>query len=432
MNRNRTESNIDCMNCLINNLKSIKLLFILLFTCFLIGNTAYAQVNRDAAEYKAGKTIFKGKCTSCHKINEKLVGPALTGVYDKYEREWLYSWIKNSQAMVKAGDPQAVSIFNEYNGSVMTAFALSNEEIDNVLYYIQAETELGPESGGIALNGEAPELGFWEDTTNIFLAIITFILLAIVFVLSRLTGTLGNMVKEKMGQLVPEGLSFGQYLLSKKLWAAISVALTILVGYNLVDGAQALGRQQGYQPAQPIKFSHKLHAGVNKVECQYCHSGAAKGKSAVIPSANVCMNCHKAVKEGPNYGTTEIAKIYKAVGWDPVENKYRENYEQKPIEWVRIHNLPDHVYFNHAQHVKAGGVECQECHGAIEEMEVVQQHSSLGMGWCINCHRETEVNFKGNDYYQIYEEYHQAMKDGNLKKVTVEDIGGLECQKCHY
>jgi len=214
--------------------------------------------------------------------------------------------------------------------------------------------------------------------------------------------------------------------------ALASILAVIALGYYTVGSATALGRQQGYQPAQPIKFSHKLHAGVQQIECQYCHSGAAKGKSAVIPSANVCMNCHKGVTEGPEHGKTEIAKIYKAVGWNPEKNEYIKDYKEQPIEWVRIHNLPDHVYFNHAQHVTAGKQECQTCHGPIEEMEVVEQHSSLGMGWCINCHRQTEVDFRGNDYYSVYEQFHKDLKDEKINKVTVEDIGGTECQKCHY
>jgi len=386
----------------------------------LIGTPQVAA--QDAA---AGETIFKGQCTSCHKIHEQLIGPALAGVHTKYEREWLYKWIKNSQALVKAGDEQAVAIFEEYNKSVMTAFALSNDEIDDVLEYIKVETEKGPETAAVG-GAEVEE----SNTMTIFLGVIMALLLIIMLILSRVTGTLGEMVREKLGEWVPVAPSLDQKYFNKKVMAAVSLLLVVFLGYSAVDGAQTLGRQKGYAPTQPIKFSHELHAGTLEINCQYCHSGAAKGKSAVIPSANICMNCHKAVKKGPKYGTEEIAKIYAAVGWDGV--KYIEGYKERPIEWIRIHNLPDHVYFNHAQHVTAGGVECQTCHGQIQEMEVVEQHSSLGMGWCINCHRETEVNFEGNDYYKVYEKYHSDLKSGKIKKITVEDIGGLECQKCHY
>jgi hypothetical protein len=178
--------------------------------------------------------------------------------------------------------------------------------------------------------------------------------------------------------------------------------------------ARSVGLHKGYQPVQPIAFSHKLHAGQYKIACQYCHVGVEKGKSATIPSTNICMNCHNYIQEGSRYGTKEIAKILES--WET----------GKPIEWVRIHNLPDLVYFNHAQHVKVGGIACQTCHGPVEEMEEVYQYSDLSMGWCINCHRQTKVDLTANPYY---ERLHQALKE---KTVTVEQIGGLECSKCHY
>lgn len=416
------------MKILCNKISRLTGCLLFLLTLLSFHTESFAQTPRDEPTYKSGETIFKANCTSCHKVGEKLIGPALAGVYDKYDKEWLYSWIRNSQEMVNSGDADAVAIFNEYNGSVMTAFpGLTNEDIDNVLQYIKVETEVPPPVSvtDVQNGGTGSSSQMW-----IFLAIISTILLAILFILNRITGTLGELVREKMGLLVPEKWSFSDLLMSRKMMTLASLALIIFVGYKTVDNAQRLGRQQNYQPTQPIAFSHELHAGINEIECQYCHSGAAKGKSAVIPSANVCMNCHKAVKEGPKYGTTEIAKIYEAVGWDPDALEYTG--EEKPIEWVRIHNLPDHVYFSHAQHVNAGNLECQTCHGPIEEMEKVYQYSTLGMGWCINCHRNTEVDFQGNDYYQIYEKYHEQMKNGDIKQVTVEDIGGLECQKCHY
>jgi hypothetical protein len=180
-------------------------------------------------------------------------------------------------------------------------------------------------------------------------------------------------------------------------------------GYDKVYG---IGIAQGYAPKQPIAFSHKLHAGMYEIDCNYCHVQVTKGKQAMIPSVNICMNCHNAIKtESP-----EIKKIWRAV------------QTGKPIEWVRVHNLPDLAYFNHAQHVKVGGLECQSCHGAIQNMEVVQQHSTLTMGWCINCHRQTAVNAKGNAYYDKLVQLHVDSKDA----LKVKDIGGLECAKCHY
>jgi len=273
-----------------------------------------------------------------------------------------------------------------------------------------------------------------------------------------------------------------EILFSKSVIGFVIFAFVIIGGYKTVNNAIDLGRQQGYAPEQPIKFSHATHAGMQKIDCQYCHDGARRSKHSVIPAANTCMNCHKAVKKGSKYGTAEISKIYASTGYNPNTDKYdlteegteeeikkwiASNYikanklekideegtrvvaeqwkgivesltnDQKktvqgPIEWIRIHNLPDHVYFNHAQHVTVGKVVCQNCHGKVEAMEVVQQYAPLSMGWCINCHRETEVKFADNEYYDSYELYHEQLRDGTREKVTVEDIGGLECQKCHY
>jgi hypothetical protein len=129
------------------------------------------------------------------------------------------------------------------------------------------------------------------------------------------------------------------------------------------------------------------------------------------------MNCHNQIRQGTNTGDVEIGKLVKA---------YEEN---KPIEWVRIHNLPDLAYFNHSQHVNVGGIECQTCHGPVETMDVVRQHSLLTMGWCIDCHRKTDVNTRGNAYYDKLIEIH---RQNNTTPMKVEDIGGLECSKCHY
>ncbi|MEX2590812.1 MAG: cytochrome c3 family protein, partial [Chitinophagales bacterium] len=290
------------------------------------------------------------------------------------------------------------------------------------------------------------------------------LLLLIALILLRVSNVLNRMVLEKEGEEIPAPVPFYK---NKKLITTIVLLLFIYVGNNIVNSAIDLGRQQGYAPAQPIKFSHKLHAGLNQIDCQYCHSGADQSKHSNIPSANVCMNCHKGVQNGPEHGRKEIAKIYAAIGWNPGKLSFIDDYAsmpkeearelykqwlsddsekdyskadvdevlaqvQEPIEWVRIHNLPDHVYFNHSQHVNAGDVECQTCHGAVEEMDVLHQNAPLSMGWCISCHRETPVEFARNDYYKTYKKFHDQIKEGNVSKVTVEMIGGTECQKCHY
>ncbi len=434
-----------------------------------------------AADTEKGGKLFINNCASCHAVHKKVIGPALVGVGEKYEKEWLYKWIKNSQGFVAEGDERANAIFNEYDGSIMTAFpTLSNGDIDNILAYID-EVPVPAADTGTADNGAvgAEDAAFAWTPSTIFMGVISLILLAIILIMSRVLSSLNNIVRERDSLDPIEPWSLKGIWNNRLFKVGLCLAVFALLGYTTYDNATSLSSQQGYQPDQPIKFSHKLHAGTHGINCQYCHSGARTGKSAVIPSANVCMNCHKQIAEGPQYGKEEIAKIYASVGWDPEKKEYIKDYVQKPIEWVRIHNLPDHVYFNHAQHVVAGKQECQTCHGEIQEMEVVEQHSTLGMGWCIDCHRTTNVDFAGNDYYSIYHKYHEEMgrdtlailtkqiekkqaeitklsidddakrreinkdlrklraaknsiTDSQRKQVTVEDIGGTECQKCHY
>ena len=204
------------------------------------------------------------------------------------------------------------------------------------------------------------------------------------------------------------------------------VHILILVGGLSVHTTMAiqegilLGRTKNYAPDQPVKFSHKVHAGQNKTDCQYCHSIASYSKSAGIPSPALCMNCHKVVTQGSRSGKFEINKIYRAIA------------SGKSIPWVRLHKLPDHVFFSHAQHVGAGKVKCQECHGEVEKMDLVKQFSDLSMGWCVNCHRKTAVQFTENKYYDSYKSLHEQLKSGQIKQVTVDKIGGIDCSKCHY
>ena len=207
----------------------------------------------------------------------------------------------------------------------------------------------------------------------------------------------------------------------KFVHAVLILACLFHIVDTTVREAIAIGRSPGYAPDQPIKFSHQIHAGQNRINCLYCHNTAEHSKSAGIPSAAVCLNCHQlVVKEGTRSGSFEINKIIRAV----------ENNE--PIVWNRVYNLPDHVFFSHAQHVKVGQLQCAECHGAVEEMHIIRQFNDLSMGWCVNCHRDTEVQFIDNAFYQKYEKLHQELKEGKREMVSVEDIGGIECMKCHY
>jgi len=134
-------------------------------------------------------------------------------------------------------------------------------------------------------------------------------------------------------------------------------------------------------------------------------------------------------------GSAEIKKLYKYAGYDPAVSKVWDPNKGKPIDWIRVHSLPDYVYFNHSQHIKAGKVQCQTCHGEVQKMDAVYQFAELSMGWCVNCHRTTQVQFKDNGFYSIYQKFHDDLKNGRIdstRGITVEKIGGTECQKCHY
>lgn len=206
----------------------------------------------------------------------------------------------------------------------------------------------------------------------------------------------------------------------KFITVAILMIALVLQVKMVADAATQLGRSQNYAPDQPAKFSHKVHAGDNKIDCKYCHTTVEYGKSAGIPAMELCMNCHVLVREGTRSGKFEIAKVIEA------------NETKTPVEWVRIHNLPDHVFFNHAQHVGVGKVDCKQCHGPVEEMDIVKQHSDLSMGWCVNCHRDTKVNFKDNAYYDNYMKLHDQIKSGKLDTVRAVNIGANDCMRCHY
>ena len=374
-----------------------------------------------------GEKLFKQNCTACHMMTEaKLVGPGLKGVTDKYEKEWLIKWIRNSQEMVASGDERAIKIFEEYNKSVMTSFDFSDDEFSDLLAYLANPPE--PE----VIASESQSAGVNEGmSSSTKLMLVALVLVTLVFLLVSLK----NNLKAALGQdteTIPETL-IGQYTLfisnniNVLFVCAVFLILTLKFTY---DGLMGVGVTTNYAPTQPIEFSHKIHAGDNGIDCNYCHTSARKSKHSGIPSANVCMNCHTYISEGSISGTKEIQKIYDAVGFDPSSRTYIEGYEQKPIEWVRIHNLPDHAYFNHSQHVVAGGLECQDCHGPVEEMDVLYQYSELTMGWCIDCHRETEVKMEGNNYYtHLHEQLKEKYKG---EKITVDKIGGLECAKCHY
>lgn len=417
----------------------ILLILSLSLTSKVFGAVAVPDVNpTDAAavdKAKQGMELFKANCTACHAIDRKLVGPALSGVWDKWESEAkIVSWVQNSSKLIASGDAYANKVFAENNKSVMQAFPqLSAEQIMNILVYVKAK------SSGVALPfegapaapaaaGTAGAVANEGSSTWYIWALLAF-LIVLSGLLWSVSSKLDKVVREKNGEVV-EDAPLSKKLFSKKTFKVLMLIASILLVFNIFNGAIDLGRSQGYAPDQPIKFSHALHVGQNKIDCQYCHTGVEKSKHASIPGTQICMNCHKYVQQGPKYGKDEIAKIYNYSGWDVDKQKFVN--APKNIEWVKIHNLPDHVYFNHSQHVKVGKIACQTCHGKVEEYEVMKQFAPLSMGWCINCHRQTEVKFAENKYYSVFQKYQDELKKGTRSKVTVADIGGTECQKCHY
>ena len=399
--------------------------------------------SQDDPIVKEGKKLFNANCAACHKLNKRGIGPALKGVSEKYDREWLYSWIKNSSAMIKAGDPQAVAVYEEYNRSVMNNFPqLSNEDIDKILAYTDYTPPLSvaPVASAIAVNNTQAN----DFSNNLILAALTLVLTILVVMLFLVQRTLIKIAKASGVEITPEPKEkrtpIWKAFVQNQFLVFTSVILFLLSStYLLYDYMMQIGVDQGYMPVQPIHYSHKIHSGVNKIDCKYCHSSARVSKHSGIPSLNVCMNCHMNIAEyngeedlengyTKDFYTKEIKKLYAAVGWDEENQKYTG--ETQPVKWVRIHNLPDHVYFNHAQHVEVGEIQCQTCHGPVEEMEIMYQYSPLTMGWCIDCHRESNIRVESNEYYtKIHEE---LSKKYGVEKLTVAQMGGLECGKCHY
>ena len=408
-----------------------KLQSVLIFVAFF----SIAQL----AKAQDGKALFNAKCASCHAIDKQLVGPALKGVEDRWDdRKMLYEWVRNSAAVIKKGYPRAVAVYTEYNKVQMTAFPeLKDQDIDAILTYIN--TGGGAKAAGAATTAQPTEDAGAESDSNLLYGILTLILAVIALILLQVNSNLRKIADETENVRSAEPIPFYR---NKAYIAILAIVLFLVGGYVTFQSAQGLGRSKNYQPEQPIYYSHTVHAGINQINCLYCHGGAQESKHANIPSVNVCMNCHMGINEyakGPQLfredgskvdGTAEIQKLYQYAGWDPGAKKYTG--KGKAIEWIRIHNLPDHVYFNHSQHVTAGKQQCQTCHGEIQKMDEVYQFTDLSMGWCINCHRESKVQFTENKFYSIYEKFHEDLKKGNMDSVTVEKIGGTECQKCHY
>jgi mono/diheme cytochrome c family protein len=388
----------------------------------------------------AGKALFNANCAACHKLDAKSTGPALRGVSARHAKDWFYPWIANSSAMIKSGDPDAVKLFNENNKAVMTAFPqLSKQDVDNILAYTDEPKPAGPTGGVKALPDTVNNEG--GISNNIILGALALVMLMLVIMLFFVSNVLTKVAKQNGIELEskePRISIWRAFVQNQFLVLVTSIFLLLASGYFVYSWMMQVGIDQDYAPIQPIHYSHRIHAGSNGIDCKYCHSAARVSKNAGIPSLNVCMNCHKNIAEVADTTATpehskafydgEIQKLYNAVGWDKTAQKYTG--KTSPVKWVRIHNLPDFAYFNHSQHVTVAGIECQKCHGPVQTYEIQKQFAPLTMGWCVKCHRETDVKMEGNKYYDKI--HAELSKRYGVDKLTAAQMGGLECGKCHY
>ena len=400
-----------------------------------------AEVVATGGDAAKGKELFNANCAACHKLDAKSTGPALRGVADKFEKAWLYKWIHNSADLIKSGDAQAVKLFEENNKIPMTPFPqLSTGDIDNILAYTSESAPVAPipqvGAAGAAQGGDSSGI-----SNNVILGALAIVLAMLVIMLLLVGNVLNKIAKANGIEVATKEKSLPLWRAFAKnqfLMVVASILFLLVSAYFMYGYFMQIGVDQGYEPIQPIHYSHKIHAGDNGIDCKYCHSSARTSKTSGIPSLNVCMNCHKNISEVAETTATpehskafydeQISKLYTAVGWDKSTQSYKG--KTSPVKWVRIHNLPDFVYFNHSQHVSVAGVECQTCHGPVEEMEIMHQHAPLTMGWCINCHRETNVKVEDNEYYKKI--HAELSKKYGVNKLTAAQMGGLECGKCHY
>ncbi|HNS16768.1 MAG TPA: c-type cytochrome [Bacteroidales bacterium] len=376
----------------------------LLIICFSLpfNKDSYAQEDDPVKMFQV--------CGVCHSIGKgKLIGPDLYKVTERRDRDWLIRFIRNSEEVIQSGDEYAIKLFEEYNKVTMPPVTYTDEQINLLIDYIanydpaQAVVATAPAAPVAPVEIDGKPYVFMSESHHPWAYYrLAFFVSLLLLVLSLVDLIFLKFIKAKFFHI-----------------SIILITLTIISGITVKE-AQALGRQQYYEPDQPIAFSHYIHAGQNQIDCQYCHSTATISKSAGFPSPQLCLNCHNVIQKGTYSGTAEIAKISQSIS------------SGKSIEWIRVHNLPDHVYFNHAQHFKTGKMDCTECHGEVEKMDRVRQVHDLGMGWCIECHRTQQVQFLENEFYAAYKQLHEDLKTNDKTFVSVDDVGGTNCARCHY
>lgn len=424
----------------------------------------------DEGDYDNGKALFKANCASCHKpTNEVLAAPGLQGIAQRWKapEELLITWVQNPQEAIATGDPYITGLIKQWESSfgIMNAQLVSEADIKDIMNYV---VNYVPEDGTLSPTDDCPTIHDVQeeegDNTVIWFLVLGVFFLIVAFAAGGINRSLQGAIAEREGKMAPA--ADVTYLQATKQWmsgnrAFVSLAgffvtaVLVTAGYNVL---MDVGVYEGYEPEQPIWFSHSVHACQNEIDCEYCHHTARESKHASIPSANICMNCHKGINKGAISGTEEIAKIYAAIGFDAEKKQYIEDYEEQPIKWNKVHVLPDHVYFSHAQHVTVAGLDCRNCHGPVETYTVGRQATvaeinaqeipglielskpTLTMGWCIECHNKAEIDLTSSDYYVEMHERLKGTARGNEElarikedeKVTVKELGGWECAKCHY
>ena len=419
----------------------------LLFSGILLSLFTLTFSHAQDGDPVKGKALFNSNCAACHQLDKKMTGPALRYVEKRLsedeglDRKWLNAWIRNSSSLIRSGDAYANKIYNEYNGAAMTAYPqFSDEDISNILAYTAQDKAAPPAAVATVVSTQSSSDQSDFSKILVLAALATlFGLLAIgLFLVNKTLRRFAVANEVEIQEAVKRPSLWKVFIKNQFLMLVTAIFFLLSSAYFIYGYLSQVGVDQGYEPIQPIHYSHRIHAGDNGIDCKYCHSSARVSKHSGIPSLNVCMNCHKSIYEvaestateeySKEFYDAEIQKLYKAVGWDDAEQQYTG--KTNPVKWIRIHNLPDFAYFNHSQHVTVAGVECQTCHGPVEEMEIMYQHSPLTMGWCINCHRETNVKVEDNGYY---EKIHEALsKKYGVEKLTAAQMGGLECGKCHY
>ena len=437
----------------------------------LTGLLLLAFISLSPSYHSQGEALFKAKCATCHAVFQNGTGPKLYGAVERWEAEdegeLIYEWVRNNAKLRESGkSKRAASVFAEYKGSVMTVFAdLTDEQIGSIFEWVDSQdpnaSAGGNDQAGIE-NGASEEE---EEGMPWIWIILGIMFVIIIMAVSGVRRQLKIATKES-----GDATDSLTYVEEFKTWAwkyrlyvgLVSLVLVLSLVVGLFKVLYSINVMENYQPSQPIAFPHDVHAGINGIDCKYCHNSVTKSKSAGIPSVNVCMNCHKKINgEGKEF-KGEIDKIYAAAGWDPNSGPAGEyTGKTSPIVWNKVHNLPDHVYFNHSQHVVVGGLDCKQCHGDMAKMKEtakVQPHGELNkiqenidskieftkptltMGWCIECHGQSGVDIAGSDN-AYYDEIHNRLKKNDYSllnsynddgKVTVKELGGWECSKCHY